>query len=104
MLTLSALTLEYIRVQVSATANGSPVNPTGDIVQLAFVAPGTSPGVSDWKTASWDTVAPNGVYTAQCLVGPAGTVQLAAGVYAVWVKVTDSPEIPVRQAGSVQIT
>lgn len=104
MLTLSTLTLEYVRIQVSAAAAGTPINPTGDTVTMAFVTPGATPGVADWHTATWDTATANGVYTAQCLVGPGGTATLPAGVYSVWIKVTDNPEIPVRQAGQIQIT
>ena len=42
-------------------------------------------------------------YEACCLVGPGGTVTLTAGViYAIHVKVTASPEIPVIPAGRVK--
>lgn len=103
MLTYSTLTREYVPVTVSASAAGAPVNPTSDQVQMAFVAPGTNPGVGDWQAAIWDTATANGVYTALCLIGPGGTITLPAGVYSVWVKITDSPEIPVRQAFQIQI-
>lgn len=103
MLTLSTLTREYVRVSVSATANGSPINPTTDVVAMAFVAPTVNPQSGDWQTASWDTNPTNGVYTAQCLVGPGGTIALAAGTYTVWVRVTDNPEIPVRVAGGLLV-
>lgn len=104
VLTLSMLSLEYVRVRVSATVAGSPVNPTGDPVQMAFITPGAVPGPGDWNTAGWDTAPTGGVYTAQCLIGPGGTITLPAGVYAVWVKITDNPEIPVRQAGAIRLT
>lgn len=104
MLTYSSLSLEYVRVPVSAVAAGVAVNPTGDTVQLAFITPLTNPTSGDWKAGSWDTEAATGTYFAQCLIGPSGTITLAAGTYAVWVKVTDNPEIPVRMCGQILIT
>jgi hypothetical protein len=100
---LPAVSLEYVRVGVAATAGGAQVNPTNDVVQMAFVSPTATPSTGDWKTASWDSGNTNGVYTALCLVGPGGTVQLPVGKYQVWVKITDSPEIPARPAGLLQI-
>lgn len=97
--------LEYVRVPVTGTLNGAAINPTIDVVAMAFMAgtPATaaSPGVSDWKTGSWETA--GAVHYALCLVGPGGTTTLAVGEYQVWCKVTDSPEIPVRQVGTIVI-
>lgn len=101
-LSLSALTLEYVKVAVAATVNGSAIDPTADAVQMAFPLAGVDPISGDWKTASWETV--SGIYYARCLVGPAGTITLAANLYDVWVKVTDTPETPVRKAGQLEIT
>jgi hypothetical protein len=102
---ISTASLEYVRVPVRATSSGAAVNPTGDTVHMAFVDGSAAPVSGDWKTASWDTdaVSPPAVYRAQCLVGPGGTVTLAAGTYAVWVKVTDSPEIAVKRAGHIRV-
>jgi len=97
----STLSLQYVTAQITVQAG----NPTADTVQFAFTTAGADPQPSDWKTGSWATVTglPTGVYVAQCLVGPSGAVQLTAGTYQVWVKITDSPEIPVLQAGTLQI-
>lgn len=105
MLTLSTASLEYVRVPMSAESAGAAVNPTGDTVQMAFLAGSGPPAGGDWKTASWDTDATTypPTYSAQCLVGPSGTVTLAAGIYSVWVKVTDSPEVPVKRAGQMKV-
>ena len=103
-LTLPAATLEYVRFPVRATVNGAAYNPTADVVTFAFLtAELTQPTAPDWKSGSWESGA-NGTYLARCLVGPSGTVTLAAGVYYVWIKVTDSPEVPVMLAGTVEIT
>lgn len=105
MLAISALSLEYVRVRIHASEDGAAVDPTADTVVMAFVAEGASPGVSDWKTASWETdpsVTPDAYY-ARCLVGPSGAATLTAGIYDVWVKATDNPEIPVLRAGSLEV-
>lgn len=87
---VSALSLEKISVPITATAN-----PTSDTVQMA-VAPNYS-NPTTWVTASWVTVA--GVYYATVLIGPGSAIgTLATGLYQVWVKVTDNPEIPVLRA------
>lgn len=104
-LSLSSLSKEYVRVGVAAKEAGVAVNPTADVVQMAFVAPGAEPAGGDWQTASWETdqsTEPDS-YFARCLVGP-GAVVLAEGTWAVWLKVTDSPEVPVREVGRLIIT
>lgn len=101
-LKVSSLSTEYIRVSVSVTKAGIPFDPTGDTVQMAFPLPNVEPVLADWKASSWESTGGN--YWARCLVGPSGTVTLADGNYDVWVKITDSPEIPVRKVGSLSIT
>jgi hypothetical protein len=98
------LDTRYVAIPLSATGtDGSPINPTSDTVQFAFMPPGTNPGSGDWHAGSWATTA-NGGYQAQCLVGPAnGGVSLTVGTYVIWVKATDNPEIPVIPADQLQI-
>lgn len=106
MFTLSALSTEYIPIQVSASVNGqSGYNPTSDAVSMAFINGTANPQTSDWHTASWQTYSsPSGAsYIAVCLVGPTGGVVLSVGTYNIWLKITDSPEVPVRQVGILQI-
>lgn len=100
---LSALSTEYVRVPVIARENGTLVDPTGDIVEMAFVAPTVTPDGDDWNAAEWET--DDDRYFARALVGPgAGAVAtLTVGEYAVWVKVTDNPENPVKRAGYLTI-
>lgn len=101
-LTVSSLSTVNIQVPVQASAEGAPYNPTSDTVQLAFALSSAYPVT--WYTGSWTTTV-QGNYIAQCLVGPANSgVVLAPGTYTVWVKITDSPEVPVLPAGSLQIT
>lgn len=104
VLTMSNLSTEYVQVPVSAVVSTGIVNPTSDQVQFAFVVSG-DPAPGDWHSGSWETIPP-GTYLAQCLVGPGtGGVPLSAGAtYEIWVKITDNPEVPVRQVGLLKIT
>jgi hypothetical protein len=107
--TVSQSVLSTQLVQVLANVlSPSGYDPTGDVVQFAFTLetyPQTSP--SAWYTGSWVTF-PGPAYWAQCLVGPlapeSGGVSLVLGLYQIWVKITASPEVPVIQAGFLQIT
>lgn len=104
---MSHLATKYYLVPVSATKAGSAYNPTSDPVAFAFMpTPTQVPGGGDWVTGSWDTNTASVLYpyTAKCLVGPAGTITLGIGTYIVYLKVTDSPEIPVLIAGQLQIS
>lgn len=95
---LSSASLEYVRVPVSATVNGAKIDPTTDAVKFAFKSDGTTPVSGDFVTGSWETAVTGSTttYLARCLVGPGGTTTLTAATYRVWVKITDSPEVPIR--------
>lgn len=103
---LSALSTEYIKVKIVVTKLGIAVDPTSDTVQFAFPV-GLSANPSVWYAASWETVTDtlgNKSYYARCLVGPTGgVVALPVGNYSIWVKVTDAPEVPVLDAGTLLI-
>lgn len=100
---LSSLSTEYVKVPVAATVNGAVIDPTGDPVSMAFMALGLAPSGGDWKTGSWETIGTTRY--ARCLVGPAGGVitLVKDTTYALWLKVTDSPEAPVRRVGQVVV-
>jgi len=104
---MSHLATMYYLVPVTATKAGAAYNPTSDAVQFAFMPQATQvPGNSDWVTGSWDSDTSSVLYpyNAKCLVGPSGTTTLGIGTYYVYVKITDSPEIPVLLAGVLQIS
>jgi hypothetical protein len=106
VITLSQSVLSTTYVQVGITVlSPSGYDPTGDVVQFAFTPatyPETSPSV--WYIGSWATF-PGPSYWAQCLVGPANDgVSLAIGTYQAWVKIIDSPEVPVIQQLVLEIT
>ena len=107
---ISDLSLEFVKVRVQATVNGvNPYNPTGDRVQFAFVAREAEPTGTDWVDGTWETQTvqtPNGtqhIYRALGLVGPNGGKVLAQGVYDVYVKIFDNPEVPVRFVGILEV-
>ena len=102
--TKSVLSTVFIKSQITATVNGVyPYNPTADVVEAAFVAPGTNPGALDWKAATWETKGTT--YSARALVGPGpgAVINLPVGTYRMWVRITDNPEIPVLDAGNVRV-
>jgi hypothetical protein len=94
---IPSTSLQYVGVDVRATLAGVATDPTSDTVKMAFVAPAAIPNSGDWNSATWstDSTGKTPIYTAFCLIGPGGTIALTAGTYAVFVKVTDAPEIPV---------
>jgi hypothetical protein len=107
VITQSALSLEYVPAAITATAMGAPANPTSDPVSFAFTEIGVEPATGDWKAGAWDGTqprTPGTAYIAHCLVGPGGAVTLPAGKYTMWVRITDSPEIPVIPFGLLHIT
>ncbi len=100
----SSLSTTYVQVMISPPAG---YDPTFDNVSFAFTPeayPETQPTADDWHTRSW-SLGPGPQYWAQCLVGPAnGGVALPIGLYQVWVRVTDNPEVPVLQQVYLQVT
>ena len=104
--TISSVATDYIYVQVTATLpNGTPINPTSDVVKFAFLPSDASPVSSTtWYLGSWAAGTP---YTAQCLVGPSGGVTTLAPSntgYGVWLMIVDNPETPVIFAGRISVT
>ena len=102
---MSTASLQYLVVPVQVTKAGLPYNPTADVVQFAFLSNiGGTPTSSQWIAGTWSTTQNlNYPYAAQCLVGTGGGTALTTGTYVIWLKITDNPEIPVLQAGQIQI-
>lgn len=102
-LVISRLSTEYVIVPVNAVVDGVTFNPTNDPVQFAFtMGYGVTPSI--WITGAWEPNPVQGVwYNAKCLIGPGSSTVLTAGTYTVWIKITDDPEIPVRQSGTITI-
>lgn len=103
-LTLPAITTEYLRIPVEASASGVPVNPATTSNAFAFLANlGSEPVDEDWHAGIWNTS--SFATEAQILIGPgSGGLPLTAGRYYTWLKIVDSPEIVIRQVGVLVIT
>jgi hypothetical protein len=99
---ISSASTQNIYVEVTAQIGDVIIVPTSDPVYMAFCANRVTPVPSNWNTASWTTSGTS--YYATCLVGSQnGGVNLATGTYVVWIKISDSPEIPVLSAGYLNI-
>lgn len=100
---VSSLSLEQVRFPVSADSAGAVYNPTADAVAVAFMTgPNQNPAAGDWKVGGWDTTV-IGTYVATCLVGTGGAAVLAPGSYFAWIRITDNPEIVVREVGELVV-
>jgi hypothetical protein len=97
VLHLPAASTEYVKVTIT-----SDVTLGAQPVEFAFLATGDPDADTTWHTASWAGDAGT-TRAARLLAGP-GAVELAAGWWTLWVRVTDDPEIPVREAGPLKIT
>lgn len=91
--TIPAVSTEYLHGPVTAN-----VTLDAQVVEVAFVTPSSAvPDAStSWITAAWEG-SPGLTRTWRVLIGPSTTAPLAAGAYGVWVRVHDTPEIPVRK-------
>lgn len=100
-LTLPRETLELLKTTVTAD-----VSPAGT-PQFAFTVPGDRPVT--WVDGAWDddAVQIGALFERVALtplIGPGGEVTLTPGDYQVWIRNTDTPEIPVEQFGLLTIT
>jgi len=96
---LSASSTEYVSVQVTADDD-----PTGSLVQMAFMEDGTAPSGADWVTAEWyggTVTAGNRVKaTARALVD-AG--DLTAGDWVTWLRVYAGAEVVTDVSGYLRV-
>ncbi len=96
----------------SLSAAGVLEDPTASTVEIGFSA-GRETEPTTWNAATWATsekirLSVGGTivetpYKASILVGT-GATALAADLHAMWVRVTDSPEVPIRFAGFIEVT
>jgi hypothetical protein len=98
---IPVISREYVWVEVTASGDDADLLTTLP-VKFAFLEDETAePADADWKDGSWSTTA--STPTAQCLVGPGGTVELPAATYNVWVLVDGATERPIRRTGLLAI-
>lgn len=103
-LTQSVLSTQYVQTLIAVTSVSGDYDPTTDTIAWAFTSANAYPAVSPsaWTDGEWITY-PGDQWWAQILVGPAGAVTLATGTWQAWVKISDSPEVPVLQPFLLQI-
>ena len=105
--------VETVRIPwASLTTLGVLEDPTASTVEIGFSADReVEPTI--WNAAAWETSEeirlPVGgtivetPYKATILIG-SGATDLAEGLHAMWVRVTDSPEVPIRFVSFVEVT
>lgn len=104
MLRINSQSLEYVKVPVFAKKAGVAYDPSTDVVEMTFVQSETLPANPTWYDATWEPR--TGGQSARCLVGPApGVVQLTADhdPWYVFIKISDNPEVPVIEAGPIEV-
>jgi hypothetical protein len=89
---ISVASKEYLRVPFTANVDPQTVG----VVEMAFTTARTA-AEATWKTAA---VVGDAV---ELLVGAGTTAVLAVGDYYVWVRIADTPEVPVELTGRVRI-
>lgn len=96
-----AASLENVSVEVSGHVAGEILDVSVDGVEFAFTQGDADP--TTFYTGAWETnnTTTPPTYTALCLAGPGGTVELTAGNWVVWVKITDVPEIPIQKVSGI---
>ena len=99
---ISQESLQYVYIPLKATLPlGVTYDPTSDTVTVAYLPDGTVP-TTGFNVASWSKDAQGNDYV-KILVGPGGAVTLGAGSYRTFVKINDSPEIPVLEGDILQV-
>lgn len=91
------------KLETDITADSDP---TALVVSFAFVQGDDRP--TTFTAGTWDGAYADGKATAVTptigTTGSTAAVKLAPGAWDVYVKVADSPEIPVRSCGTVRLT
>lgn len=98
--TIPAVSKEYLKGAVTAS-----VALDTQAVEVAFLptSQAAPDGATSWIAAAWDGVAGT-TRSWRLLIGPGTAAALSPGQHAVWVRVTDVTEQPVRKHDTVTIT
>lgn len=100
---ISVLSTEFVVSTITIMIGNIsvPINPTSDVVKVAFMPADVeggalNPSTGDWKAASWYSP-PGPPYVIQCLVGPNGVIQLGIGRYFMWTQIVDNLETIIQK-------
>lgn len=98
--TVPAVSKEYLKAPVTAS-----VELDTQTVEVAFLPTAqTAPdGTTSWLAAEW-AGGPGTTRDWRILIGPGTTAELGTGQHAVWVRVTDVTETPIRKHDTITIT
>lgn len=97
---ISRLTIEHLRAVVTADRDL-----TVDPVHFALVATDRDPEDTDWTPGEWEPVPlATGEWVARVLTGPGTALSPGDGAWALWIRITDSPERPVRCLATILVT
>lgn len=99
MLTLPATTQEYIDIPLTAWAGVT--DPTTLPAEVAFIWRAGEPEAADYKPGTWVTDGA-GTHKVQILWHDAVPTPMAHTTYAVWLRITSTPEVPVILAGYIR--
>lgn len=86
--------LEYVKATVTADVTLADAMP----VSISL----STGGVHSWRSGTWTGTA--AVTRTARTSSPVDFSTLAKGTYVVYVKLTDSPEVPIMQAGTLKVT
>jgi hypothetical protein len=103
MLRISTQSKVYVKVPIKAVKAGVAFDPRSDAVSLTFSKSEALTGLETWYVGTWEASTTAGKYLGRVVVGPAGAVQLTAGTWYVFSKITDNPEAPVLEHGPIEI-
>ena len=105
--------VETVRVPYASLSNlGVLEDPTSATVEIGFSGDRETEPAS-WNAATWETseklrIPVGGTivespYKVAILIGT-GATDLAIGLHAMWLRVTDSPEVPIRFVSFIEVT
>lgn len=106
--TQDRLSLDDVMIPVTVVVpEGGNPDPALDVVQFQFVKGGlpmrARPTDDGWLTGFWIT-RQSGTLLACIAVGPGGTIELAPGRWAIWMRVVDNPTIPTGPVDQITVT
>lgn len=83
---ISSFSIETRLWPVRRLINGLPTDPTGGVLRMSFVAPGTTPTV--WVQVGWESW--GSTYFAKPSFGAGMNFQLPRGIYLPWFQFADA--------------
>lgn len=97
---IRSTSVENILIPFRLLREGVYIDPTGlDVFVALSAAEDTDPVAGDYVAASWESVPEDETYWVAALVGPGADLDPGSGTWWAFVKVDDTPQVPVKVAG-----